>query len=131
MFNPFLLTCQPYIFIQRHWYLRVVEYIYRYFFPTAIPRFPDIECPQETGDCHESALLSQPLATADTSTPSECHVAPFIRKRSRICVFFKIPRWIESIWIGEVSLVVMDGPDVALDPCSLRDEPALVGVNFC
>jgi hypothetical protein len=85
----------------------------------------DSESPEKPCNRDECPLFCESLATAYTSAPSKGHVALFTGEGTVIGTVFQISIWVEAVWLGELAFMVMDGPDVALDPGSLRDEPAL------
>jgi hypothetical protein len=125
MFNPFLCVLEKNFSTRSEQILRVIKDVNGNLFALSIQSFADIETPENTRDGHESSLLSKSLSTTDSSTPAKCHISSLIRERSGIWIFFQIPGWVESVWIWEFSLIVMDCPYISLNPGSLRNEPAL------
>ena len=70
-------------------------------------------------------MFGERLAGADASAPAEGHVAFVVGEGAVERVRGEETSWFEFVGGGEGGGVVVDGPDVALDPGSAGDEVAL------
>ena len=105
---------------------RIIEDINRDFLAVFIYGFLNFEGPKQSSYANEGALLCQCLANTDPSSPAECHIAPLSWKGTIVATVFEVSVWIESIRFREVSLVSVNGPQIALNPCVFGYQPTLV-----
>lgn len=61
------------------------------------------------------------MSAAHASPPAEGHVPPFPRERAVVRTAFDEALRVEAVRLGEFALVVVDRPDVALDPGAFGD----------
>ena len=105
--------------------IRIIKDIHRNLLATSVSSLTYPKRPQQTSDANPNALLRKRLAGADAAPPAERHVASFIRKWSALgAVIQEAPR-IECVGVWELAFVMVDCPDVALDPAGFGDEVAL------
>lgn len=106
--------------------LRILEDVHWDFIAILVESFLNIESPQQACNSQKSSLLSQPLTTADSSTPPKSHVTLLVRERTMERMIFEKPLGTESIWFGEIVLVSVNGPHVSLDPSVFGNVPSLL-----
>ncbi len=109
--------------------VRISENIHWYLSPPPIQRLLNVEPPEQSRNREESALLSEALSATDAPAPPEGHIALLIREGAVQRMAFDEALGREAVWLGEVLCVAVDGPDVALDPGVLGDEPALCSIS--
>lgn len=105
--------------------LREVENVHGNFIALLIQCLFNFESPKKSRNRDECPLFCEPLAAADAPPPSKGHIPLFGREGTVIGTIFQISVRIEAVWFGEFSFVVVNSPNVTLDPGSLWDEPAL------
>ena len=125
-------SCSSHFYIQVSWVRiflydnsRVIKDIDRDFLSIWPECFLDVEGPQEPSNRDERALLSQSLTTAHPPTPPESHIPSLIRERSIFGIVFEIPIRVETIRIGKLAFIVVDRPNIALNPRAFWNEISL------
>ena len=91
-------------------HLRVIEDVHGDFLPSRrITSFPNIKAPQQACDRDKRALLGEPLACADATTPAKGHVAFVVREGRTVGLGEEASR-VEAVC--EKSLSVSPPPNV-------------------
>jgi hypothetical protein len=74
---------------------RIIEDVNRDFLAVFICGFLNFEGPKQSSYADECALLRQCLASTDSSSPAECHIAAVSWKGTMVATGFEISIWIE------------------------------------
>lgn len=125
IFSPLLPESQFWTSKMMQKHSREIKYINRNLFSVRIYILLYFEGPKQSSDTDEGALLRQCLTNAHPPSPTKCHIAPIIGKWSVVLTFLEVSFRVESIGFGEVPLVPVNRPQIPLNPCVLRYQPAL------
>jgi hypothetical protein len=106
-------------------YLRVIEDINWYLLPIWPKCFLDVEGPQKSSNRNECTLLSESLTTAHPSAPTKGHVSSLVWERAILRIFLKVPIRVETIRFWEFPVIVVDCPNISLDPCTFWNQVTL------
>lgn len=106
-------------------HLREIEDVHIHFVPLLIESFLNVKAPEQACDRDEGPLFRQSLSTTDPPSPAKRHVPLLTGKGARVRTPFNPAIGVETVWVRKFSLMVMDGPNIPLDPSISRDQPTL------